>query len=48
VNASPAATHFVDVTDTLEPGIASLECDTANLAHVEQDSRSWTSEVPGP
>ncbi len=41
VNASPAATHFVDVSDTLEQGIASLECHAAYLAHVEQDARAW-------
>jgi len=48
VNASPAATHFVDVTDTLERGIASLECHVAYLAHVKQDARTWlTSSTEG-
>jgi LmbE family N-acetylglucosaminyl deacetylase len=41
VNASPLATHYVDVTDTLERGIASLECHAAYLAHVKQDARAW-------
>ena len=48
VNASPFPTHFVEVTDTLERGIASLECHGAYLAHVGQDARSWlTSSAAG-
>jgi LmbE family N-acetylglucosaminyl deacetylase len=41
VNASPFPTHYVDVTDTIERGIASLQCHAAYLAHVGQDARTW-------
>jgi LmbE family N-acetylglucosaminyl deacetylase len=47
VNASPAATHYVDVSDTLERGIASLECHAAYLAHVGQDARAWLTSSTG-
>jgi LmbE family N-acetylglucosaminyl deacetylase len=47
VNASPFATHYVDVTDSLERGIASLECHAAYLAHVGQDARSWLTSSSG-
>jgi LmbE family N-acetylglucosaminyl deacetylase len=47
VNASPFPTHFVDVTATLERGIASLECHAAYLAHVGQDARSWLTSSAG-
>lgn len=47
VNASPLATHFVDVTDSLERGIASLECHAAYLAHVGQDARAWLTTSAG-
>jgi LmbE family N-acetylglucosaminyl deacetylase len=39
VSASPQPSHFVDVTDTLERGIASLECHAAYLAYVGSDAR---------
>jgi LmbE family N-acetylglucosaminyl deacetylase len=41
VNASPVSTHFVDITDTLERGIASLERHNAYLAHVGQNAREF-------
>ena len=41
VNGSPASTHFVDITDTLERGIASLERHAAYLAHVGQNAREF-------
>jgi LmbE family N-acetylglucosaminyl deacetylase len=47
VNASPFPTHYVDVTDTLERGIASLECHAAYLAHVGQDARPWLTSSAG-
>lgn len=37
VNSSPDATHVVDVTDTLEVGIASLQEHRAYNAHIGQD-----------
>ena len=45
VNASPASTHFVDVSDTIERGVASLACHATYLAHVGQDARAT---VTGP
>jgi LmbE family N-acetylglucosaminyl deacetylase len=48
IGGSPAPTHFVDVTDTLERGIASLECHAAYLAHVGQNAREFlTSSAAG-
>jgi LmbE family N-acetylglucosaminyl deacetylase len=48
VNASPAATHFVDVSATLERGISSLECHAAYLAYIGQDARDFlTSSAAG-
>jgi LmbE family N-acetylglucosaminyl deacetylase len=41
VSGSPVPTHFVDITDTLERGIASLERHAAYLAHVGQDAREF-------
>ena len=41
VNGSPVSTHFVDITGTLERGIASLERHAAYLAHVGQDAREF-------
>jgi LmbE family N-acetylglucosaminyl deacetylase len=41
VSGSPEPTHFVDVTATLERGIASLESHAAYLAHVGQDARAF-------
>ncbi len=45
VSGSPAATHFADVTDTLERGIASLERHAAYLAHVGQDAREFLTST---
>lgn len=45
VNTSPAPTHFVDVTDTIERGVASLERHAAYLAHVGQDAREIVTSV---
>jgi LmbE family N-acetylglucosaminyl deacetylase len=39
VFASPEPSHFVDVTDTLERGIASLECHATYLEYIGQDAR---------
>jgi len=48
VNASPAATHFVDVTGIIERGIASLERHAAYLAYIGQDAREFlTSSAAG-
>jgi LmbE family N-acetylglucosaminyl deacetylase len=47
VNASPAPTHYVDVTDTLERGIASLECHAAYLAYIGQNARDWLTSSAG-
>jgi LmbE family N-acetylglucosaminyl deacetylase len=48
VSGSPEPTHFVDVTATLERGIASLEQHAAYLAHVGQDARQFlTSSAAG-
>jgi len=41
VNGSPALTHFVDVTGTIERGIASLERHAAYLAYIGQDAREF-------
>jgi LmbE family N-acetylglucosaminyl deacetylase len=48
VNGSPEASHFVDVTDTIERGIASLERHAAYLAYIGQDAREFlTSSAAG-
>jgi hypothetical protein len=48
VNASPAPSHFVDVSDMIERGIASLECHAAYLAYIGQDAREFlTSSAAG-
>ena len=47
VNASPAATHFVDVTGSIERGIASLERHAAYLAYIGQDARNWITSSAG-
>ena len=47
VNASPFATHFADVTETIERGIASLECHAAYLAYIGQDAREWLTSSAG-
>ncbi len=39
VNASPEPSHFVDVTDTLEQGLVSLECHATYLAYIGQNAR---------
>jgi LmbE family N-acetylglucosaminyl deacetylase len=44
VNASPQATHAVDVGAHLERGIASLECHAAYLEHVGGDAREMLTE----
>jgi LmbE family N-acetylglucosaminyl deacetylase len=44
VNASPQATHAVDVGPYLERGIASLECHAAYLEHVGGNPREMLSE----
>jgi LmbE family N-acetylglucosaminyl deacetylase len=41
IAGSPQPSHFVDVTDTLERGIASLECHAAYLAYIGQDAREF-------
>jgi LmbE family N-acetylglucosaminyl deacetylase len=45
VSGSPISTHFVDVTDTLERGVASLERHAAYLAHVGQDAREFLTSA---
>ena len=45
MNASPAPTHFVDVTGTIERGVASLERHAAYLAHVGQDARESSTSI---
>ena len=47
MNSSPAPTHFVDVTDTIERGIASLERHAAYLEHVGQDAREFLTSSAG-
>jgi LmbE family N-acetylglucosaminyl deacetylase len=39
VSSSPAPSHFVDVTATIERGVASLACHRAYLEYVGQDAR---------
>ena len=46
-NGSPAATHFVDVTDSIERGIASLERHATYLAYIGQDAREWLTSSAG-
>jgi LmbE family N-acetylglucosaminyl deacetylase len=41
INGSPQPSHFVDVTDTLEQGIASLEAHATYLAYIGQDARDF-------
>lgn len=41
LSGSPDSSHFVDVTDSLERGIASLECHAACLAYIGQDAREF-------
>lgn len=45
-NASTAPSHYVDVTDTLEDGIASLRCHETYLAHLDtpQDPRRMLTD----
>jgi LmbE family N-acetylglucosaminyl deacetylase len=43
-NASPQATHFVDIEDWLDHGIASLEEHKAYLDHVGTDARQMLTE----
>jgi LmbE family N-acetylglucosaminyl deacetylase len=45
VNFSPTPTHFVDVTGTIERGVASLEQHRAYLAHVGQDARETVTST---
>jgi LmbE family N-acetylglucosaminyl deacetylase len=45
VSSSPEPTHFVDVTETIERGVASLERHVAYLAHVGQDARDVSMSV---
>jgi hypothetical protein len=47
VNASPFATHYADVTDSIERGIASLEAHAAYLAYIGQDAREWLTSSAG-
>jgi LmbE family N-acetylglucosaminyl deacetylase len=47
VNASPFPSHYADITDSIERGIASLECHAAYLAHVGQDARSFLTSSAG-
>jgi LmbE family N-acetylglucosaminyl deacetylase len=47
LNGSPAATHFVDMTDSIERGIASLECHATYLAYIGQDAREWLTSSAG-
>jgi LmbE family N-acetylglucosaminyl deacetylase len=48
VNASPEPSHFVDVSETLERGIASLERHAAYLAYIGHDARDvLTSSAAG-
>jgi LmbE family N-acetylglucosaminyl deacetylase len=44
VNASPMASHAVDVGSSLERGIASLECHAAYLEYVGGDARKMLTE----
>jgi LmbE family N-acetylglucosaminyl deacetylase len=44
VAASSSPTHFVDVTASLEQGIASLEAHGRYLAHVGTDARAFLTE----
>ena len=39
-NASPNATHWVDITDTLEAGLRSLECHRTYMEHLDGDPTS--------
>jgi hypothetical protein len=45
VNSSPAPSHYVDVTATIERGVASLECHHAYLAHVGQNAREVVTGI---
>jgi LmbE family N-acetylglucosaminyl deacetylase len=45
VNFSPEAAHFVDVTATIERGVASLEQHRRYLAHVGQDARETVTST---
>ena len=45
VSSSPEPSHFVDVTDTIERGIASLEQHVAYLAYVGQNARDVVTGV---
>jgi LmbE family N-acetylglucosaminyl deacetylase len=47
VNASPFATHYADVTDSIERGIASLEAHAAYLAYIGHDAREWLTSSAG-
>ena len=48
LNGSPEPSHFVDVSATLERGIASLERHAAYLAYIGQDAREFlTSSASG-
>jgi LmbE family N-acetylglucosaminyl deacetylase len=44
VAGSSAPTHFVDVSQALEPGIASLEAHAQYLAHVGTNARTFLTE----
>ena len=45
VSGSPVTSHFVDVTETFERGVASLECHAAYLAHVGHNARELLTEA---
>jgi LmbE family N-acetylglucosaminyl deacetylase len=47
VSASPLATHFVDVSDSIERGIASLARHAAYLAYIGHDAREWITSSAG-
>lgn len=46
-NASPQATHFVDVTDTFDAGVESLQCHATYLRHLAGDMANPESFLRG-
>lgn len=46
-NASPQATHFVDVTDTFDAGVESLRCHATYLRHLQGDMADPASFLRG-
>jgi LmbE family N-acetylglucosaminyl deacetylase len=45
VGSSPTPSHFVDVSETIERGVASLACHQAYLEHVGQDAREMVTSM---